>query len=275
MPELPEAETIARALEPFLAGRRIAQAVVLRADLLREPPVSFVQRIRGRLVEKVGRRGKNVVLTLDGHRGIVVNLGMTGRLLLTRAGERAPGALHPGVIFHLDEGPRLIYDDIRRFGSLRAYSADALRSWSRSLGPEPLARSFTVRALASLLNGSRAPIRSWLLDQSRVAGVGNIYANEALFRSGIHPLREAGSLEQEEVRSLHRALRRVLREAVRSRGTTLRDYRDPLGAEGSFGSYLAVYGREGEGCGRCGQPIVRIVLGGRSAFLCPRCQRKP
>ena len=160
----------------------------------------------------------------------------------------------------------------RRFGRLRLLSPGAYLEWSGSLGPEPLAGGFRTRHLTERLSRSRAPVRSWLLDQRRIAGVGNIYANEALARARIHPERAAHSLSGDEGRRLYRALRSVLREAVEARGTTLRDYRTAEGGEGSYGNVLRVYGKDGRACGRCGSTIIRIRFGGRSAFLCPRCQ---
>jgi formamidopyrimidine-DNA glycosylase len=199
---------------------------------------------------------------------------MTGRLLVALPGERCESR-HPAITFLLDHGGRLVYDDVRRFGSLDVLDRSRWRAWSQGLGPEPLSRSFTARSLRHDLGHSRTPIRSWLLDQKKIAGIGNIYANEALFLAKIHPYRPAGSLGDVETRALHRALRKILRSAVEARGTTLRDYRDPLGQQGSFGPQLAVYGREGGPCPRCGGVVMRTVFGNRSAFFCSRCQPEP
>jgi len=272
LPELPEAETIVRGLAPRLPGRRIVRAEVPRPDLIPGGVPRFSAGVAGALLVGVRRRGKNIVLELEGGAVILVNLGMTGRLLLPDEAGMVATAGHPGVILHLDTGEPLVYDDVRRFGALDFLDRREWRARSRSLGPEPLARGFTARRLAAALARSRSPVRSWLLDQRRLAGVGNIYANEALFLARIHPGRPAAELDPVEVRALHRALRRVLRAAIRSRGTTLRDYRDSSGEEGSFGPRLVVYGRDAEPCLRCGTPIRRFVLSNRSAFHCPRCQ---
>ena len=210
-----------------------------------------------------------MVLVLDDGSVILVNLGMTGRLLLPGAREEPT---HPGVTLELDDEVLLVYDDVRRFGVLETLTPEAWAERDGSLGIEPLSEAFTASALEKAAARSRSPVRSFLLDQGKVAGVGNIYANEALHRAGIHPCREARSLGEGEVRALHGALRTVLREAVEARGTTLQDYRDPTGDAGGFGARLRAYGRAGEACGRCGEPIQRIVFGNRPAFLCPSCQ---
>jgi len=276
VPELPEAETIVRGLRSPLADRRVEEVEVLRPDLLGTPEPAFREGVLGARMTAVSRRGKNIVLHIDaggsepGH--LVVNLGMSGRLLHRPHGDTSPAPRHPGVRLPLDDGSVLVYDDARRFGRLTHLDAAGFRRWGRTLGPEPLGRGFTPESLGRGLAASASPVRSWLLDQRRVAGVGNIYANEALFLAGIHPGTPARRIPDASVPGLHRALRTVLSDAIRARGTTLRDYRTAQGWEGSYQGHLRVYGREGEGCPACRTPIVRIVFGGRSAFHCPRCQ---
>jgi formamidopyrimidine-DNA glycosylase len=273
MPELPEAETIVRGLRPHLTGRTIREVRVLRPDLVVGSSAEISEQLAGRVVSEVGRRGKNIVLRLDdGVRG-VVNLGMTGRLLV--ADPEASPPLHPGLRCRLDSGAILWYDDTRRFGRIEVMSLPRWRGWSGTLGPEPLSASYTSERMARELARSASPVRSWLLDQRRVAGVGNIYASEALHGARIHPLRAASSLTREEASRLHRSLRRVLRAAIRYRGTTLRDYRDPLGREGGNAQRLRAYGRDGQPCLRCRATVERIVFSNRSAFFCPRCQPAP
>lgn len=269
MPELPEVETIVRGLRPALVGRTVVGVRVLRPDVLRQTPRRFSHALRNRTFESVSRRGKNIVARLSDDAVLVVNLGMTGRLLVS-----APSAAgtHPAVRFSLDQGPPLVYDDVRRFGVLEALDDEAWTERSRKLGPEPLSPSFTARRLHADLSASVSPVRSWLLDQRRVAGVGNIYANEALHLAGIHPRRAARSVSEVEARALHRTLRQVLRTAIRNRGTTLRDYRDASGATGDNAGTLRVYGRDGRPCLSCTERIERLVFGNRSAFYCPRCQ---
>ena len=273
MPELPEAETIVRGLRPRITGRAVRDVEVVRSDILRAPVAEFVQAVRGRAFRAVERRGKNVVAPLSGDRILAVNLGMTGRLLHFPEPPEAPEAPgHPAVRFPLDDGSLLVFDDVRRFGTVECLTAEAWVERSGRMGPEPLARGFSAGDLRGALGRSRTPVRNWLLDQRRVAGVGNIYANEALYHAGIHPRRPARDVGTDEAVKLHRALRRVLRNAIRAGGTTLRDYRTADGQRGSYGTALWVYGRDGAPCLRCGATVERIVFGNRSAFVCPRCQ---
>ena len=276
MPELPEVETIVRGIRPVLLGAEIRRVDILHRDVLRQEPDEFRTRLVGRRIRGIERRGKNTVIQLEGERKLVINLGMTGRLRVDppTSGERAP--THPALLFRLrrDGGGTgvLVYDDIRRFGALEALTDREWRRRARNLGPEPLDSGLTGSRFGELLARSRSPLRSWLLDQRRLAGVGNIYANEALFRARLHPLRAANSLTPREASVLLRSLRGVLSEAVEARGTTFRDYQDATGGRGAFSLRLEVYRREGELCSRCGAPIERLVFGNRSAFLCPRCQ---
>ena len=274
MPELPEAETIARGLQSLLPGKMIRAVHVLWSDVLAMRADAFRAALRNKRIQRVHRRGKKVVLVLEEGTRLVVSLGMTGRLLALLPDVPTPPAraTHPAVRFFFEGGGTLLYDDVRRFGTLECLSAEAWDARSRTLGPEPLSSAFTARKLAQGLAHSITPVRSWLLDQRRVAGVGNIYASEALWRARVHPVRPARTLTGREAGRLHRSLRRVLREAVEGRGTTLRDYRTAEGEPGSFSLSLSVYGREGSGCPRCSTPVERIVFANRSAFLCPRCQ---
>jgi formamidopyrimidine-DNA glycosylase len=273
VPELPEAETIARGLSRRVRGQKIAAVEVVHPDVLREPPRRFAEKVRGRTIRSVGRRGKNVLLELDGGDVLAVNLGMTGRLLLARAPRaRGGSAQHPAVRFRFRSGDALVFDDVRRFGTVECLSREQWMARSERIGPEPLSREFSAAGLFQALSNSRAPVRSWLLDQRRLAGVGNIYANEALFLARIHPSTPARALARKDAVRLHRALGRVLRRAIRAGGTTLRDYRNADGRKGRYGPQLLVYGRTGEPCFRCGTTIGRVVFGARSAFYCPRCQ---
>jgi formamidopyrimidine-DNA glycosylase len=272
MPELPEVETIVRQLAGRLPGHRFREVAVYRHDLLREPAPAFRKGLEGREVSAVTRRGKNILLHLSGQTYLLVNLGMTGQLLFRpcASGEELPR--HLAVAFSLEAGASLLYADVRRFGHLLRYSREDWEVESRRLGPEPLERALSPRAFHAALQASRSPIRSWLLDQTRVAGIGNIYASESLFRAGIHPQRPARSLREEESKALLLGIREVLRKAIRARGTTLRDYRTAAGDPGGFGPALQVYGREGEECPTCKARVERVVFANRSAFFCPRCQ---
>lgn len=273
MPELPEAETIVRGLRDAVVGETIARAEVLKPDILRESKRAFWPKVRNREIVAVERRAKNVLIRLEEGRVIAVNLGMTGRLLPfdePPRGRRRP--THPAVRFRFESGGLLVFDDVRRFGTVECLTDEEWRARSHRMGPEPLDPDFTADDLHRGLAASRSPVRSWLLDQRRIAGVGNIYAAEALFLAGIHPRRSAHSVDPDEAEALHGAIRRVLDAAIRAGGTTIRDYRTTTGDEGGFAPSLYVYGREGEACRRCEGIVEREVFGNRSAFLCPTCQ---
>ena len=270
MPELPEVETIVRDLDPLLRGFTIHVVDVLRPDLIdREDPEPFARSIEGSTIRGVTRRAKNIVADL-GDQLLLVNLGMTGRLGIVPAA--APPPLHLGVRFGLRDGRSLLYQDVRRFGRLWRMASAEWERWDAELGWEPLDPRLDAPTLAALLGRSRVAVKSWLMDQRRVVGIGNIYASEALFRAGIDPRRPANTLSIAEAERLLTAVRETLRHAIDFRGTTLSDYRDARGERGGFASELLVYGRGGEPCRRCATPIERLVQGGRSTFFCSRCQ---
>jgi len=272
MPELPEVETIVRQLAEPLPGKRILDVSVHRADLLREPAQAFSTGLQDQEILAVTRRGKNILLTLADESHLLVNLGMTGQLLFRPEEPLDDPPTHLGVRFLLSQGCSLLYVDIRRFGHLLRYSRTDWAKETTRLGPEPLGRWLNEPRFFAALSTSRAPIRSWLLDQTRVSGVGNIYAAEALFRAGVHPRRRANTLTTDESKALLKGIRKVLREAIRAQGTTLRDYRTASGDRGGFGPALHVYGRAGQECPNCKAAIERIVFANRSAFFCPHCQ---
>jgi formamidopyrimidine-DNA glycosylase len=273
VPELPEAETIVRDLQARLPGSTIVRVSVRHADVLHRglTPAKLGARLRGRAVTGVSRRGKNVVLELEGGWRVVINLGMTGRVVTSDA-QRAGELRHVAVSFHLADGRSILYDDARRFGDIDVRDAAGWLERDAELGVEPLSDAFTADALHSLTRTSITPIRNWLLDQRRIAGVGNIYAIEALHRAGVRPTRRARTLKRRETAALRDALRTVLQESIDARGTTISDYRDASGERGGFDQRLRVYDREGLPCGACGAAIRRVVLSNRSAFYCPRCQ---
>lgn len=271
MPELPEVETIVRDLARLLPGATVRDVEVVHADLVQgESAEEFAAGLRGAAFRGVTRRAKNILLETD--RGLlVVNLGMTGRLLVLGEGDVAP--THPGVRFRLEDGRELAYHDVRRFGCLQRYTPGAWARREEELGVEPLSDAFTAEWLHRNAQRSRVAVKTWLMDQRRVVGVGNIYASEALFRAGVDPRRPANALGENEAARVVEAVRGVLREAIDFRGTTLLDYRDASGERGEFAARLRVYDREGEPCRSCGTPVERIVQGGRSTFFCPQCQR--
>lgn len=273
MPELPEAETIVRGIRPALDGATIRCAHVVKPDVLRESARSFRARSENRRVDGVTRRGKNIVIELDDRVDtLLINLGMTGRVLPIAATRPTTPSTHPAVWFEMAPHGILVFDDVRRFGTVEILSEPEWEHRQRSMGPEPLSPRYRASDMTDALRRSRAPLRSWLLDQRRIAGVGNIYAAEALFRAGLHPQRVGQSVTPDEARRLHRSVRGILREAIANRGTTIQDYRDATGEPGNNAATLKVYGREGKPCVRCNTPIERVVFSGRSAFLCPSCQ---
>jgi formamidopyrimidine-DNA glycosylase len=270
MPELPEVETIVRDLARLLPGSTIRKIEVLRPDLIvDDTPEGFAAKIRGRKIRGVTRRAKNIVMDLGGDR-LLVNLGMTGRLLVTRTKDEEP--THLGVRLTLDKGRELRYHDVRRFGRLWTMTDDAWRAWDGELGVEPLSDDFTAEWLQQAAAKSRVAVKTWLMDQARVVGVGNIYASEALFRARVDPRRPANTLSADELARVRDGVRQVLTEAIEHRGTTFLDYRDASGEEGAFAARLKVYDREGQTCGVCGGTVQRLVQAGRSTFFCPSCQ---
>ena len=272
MPELPEVETIVRGLAEALPGARIERVHVLKPDLIEgEKAASFERALAGRTIASVTRRAKNILMDVGEGERLAVNLGMTGRLLMPSEGDPAP--THPGVRFALDGGRELLYHDVRRFGRLWRMTEEEWRAWEAKLGVEPLSDAFTAKWLHDAARKSRVAVKTWLMDQARVVGVGNIYASEALFRAKVDPRRPADQLTRREAGRVRDGVREVLAEAIEFRGTTLLDYRDASGEPGEFVKRLKVYDREGEPCVGCAGTVQRIVQGGRSTFFCPRCQR--
>jgi formamidopyrimidine-DNA glycosylase len=271
MPELPEVETIVRDLARLLPGATIKGIDVLRPDLIDgDTPQGFAKKVKGKRIRTVERRAKNIVMDLGDGR-LLVNLGMTGRLLVARAGEE--DATHLGARFTLDRKRELRYHDVRRFGRLWTMTEDEWRAWEGELGVEPLSDDFSVEWLRDKAARSRVAVKTWLMDQARVVGVGNIYASEGLFRAKVDPRRPANTLSQDELARVRQGVRQVLTEAIEHRGTTFLDYRDARGEMGEFAQRLKVYDREGQPCGVCGGTVERLVQGGRSTFFCPACQR--
>lgn len=274
MPELPEVETIAAELNGALTGRTITAVAVHWARTVAAPdPATFAAELCGRSICYVTRRGKWLALSLEPAGALLIHLRMSGRLLLEPAD--GPEDPHTRVVLALDNGQRLRFSDPRKFG--RMALVDCAEEVLSDLGPEPLAETFTPEQLAQMLGTRRTRIKPLLLDQHFLAGLGNIYTDEALWQAGIHPLRRANSLTDAEAARLHQAIRQVLTAAVAARGTTLEDtrYVGPNGVPGEFAARLAVYGRAGQPCRRCGTAIMRCVVGGRGTYLCARCQEKP
>ena len=295
MPELPEVETIRRQLEPEVVGRRIERAEVLDARWTRpEPPAATEEALPGRRIEAVARRGKYLIVRLDDGSALVVHLRMTGNLLLRPAGsgevadlmeserlggprlyESHPDARYLRARIAFDDGSELWFTDARRFGHGVVLAPDEIDPYFASrLGLEPLSGELTPEGLCALAAGRRAPLKSFLLNQAQIAGLGNIYADEALFRAHLHPLSPAGSMRLEHCEELRDGIVTVLELALRNRGSSIDDYRDARGDRGSMQDEFLVHTREGEPCVRCGEAIRRVVVAGRSTYFCPGCQKR-
>jgi formamidopyrimidine-DNA glycosylase len=276
MPELPEVETMVRDLQSRVTSRTIVGVETPFTGTIRFPdPSEFVQRLTGRRITCIWRRGKYAVFELDSGDALILHRGMTGSLLLRSPD--APREPHARLIFRLDDGSELRFDDPRKFGKaflMHAAGEERPMPWVR-MGPEPLTPDFTPEYLATVFRGRKAPVKPLLLNQEIVAGLGNIYVDESLFRAGIHPLRPAGSLSSDEIARLHGAIRGVLAHAVDGRGTTFSTYRDIEGRQGTYQATLSVFRKAGEPCPTCGTPIERTVVVGRGTHFCPECQRSP
>jgi len=279
MPDLPEVETVMRCLRQRLEGRRIQRAVLHRADLRWPFPEGLVQRITGARIEGFRRRAKYILMRLDGGDSLLLHLGMSGRMVVGPAHPNAP-VLHEHMVLETDDGWRVGFVDPRRFGSVDLVStaAEDGHRLLRDLGPEPLGEAFSAAHLSSRLVGRHTPLKSALLDQKIVAGLGNIYVCEALFRARLSPRRDAHTVAGARAARLVPAIKATLTEAIAAGGSSLRDYVQPSGELGYFQHAWKVYGREGEACERCPGPPVcegigRIVQSGRSSFFCGRTQR--
>jgi formamidopyrimidine-DNA glycosylase len=270
MPELPEVETTRRGIAPHLIGRRV-EAVIVRQPRLRWPvPRTLREKLPGQRIDAVERRAKYLLVHTSAG-SVLLHLGMSGSLRVL-AEETMPGA-HDHVDWRLDSGHILRYTDPRRFGSQLWQPLGATHKLLVALGPEPLSGDFDGVYLWKMSRGRAAPVKTFLMDQKIVVGVGNIYASEALFAAGIHPKRAAGAVSLARYERLAAEVKRILDHAITRGGTTLRDFISPDGTPGYFEQELFVYGRAGEACKVCGTPIRVVTLGQRSTFFCPRCQR--
>ena len=293
MPELPEVETVRLGIAPALEGRTITHAETRRGDLRRPFPHDFAARLKGRKVVALRRRAKYILADLDSGETLVIHLGMSGRMTVqdlkngnggakarkigTYVHETADGVgKHDHVVFETDAPARILFNDHRRFGLMDLVATETLEDDKlfRDIGIEPLSRGFNAKHLAASLDGKKTPIKSALLDQRVVAGLGNIYVSEALFRSHIAPKRLAGSLKAPEIGLLVTAIKKVLKDAIKAGGSSLRDHARPDGNLDEFQHHFLVYGREGLPCKLgCRDKVKRIVQAGRSTFYCPKCQK--
>lgn len=290
MPELPEVETIARELHARLVGRVVVESVVLRPDVLRDTtPAHLAHTLRGRAIERVWRRAKSAIISFHGDWHLLIQPRFTGAVIVDDDATGDAAAARPGdggnesalgaedpyatVVWQLDRGS-FRYRDVRRLGTVTLADAAGLVAYDSRIGAEPLDPTFDTHRLSGLLRGSRAAIKKVLMDQRILAGVGNIYANEALWRAGIDPSREARTMRTAEVERLHAALTSILAASITARGTTFRDYRDPSNRAGGFAAQLLAYGRGGAPCASCGTTLTEThAIDGRSTVFCHRCQR--
>jgi formamidopyrimidine-DNA glycosylase len=273
MPELPEVETIRRGLAATVKGKTITGAEVLIAKIVKAPdPETFIRLAAGKRIETIGRHGKYLLLALSDGYTLVAHLRMTGQFNYCPSG--TPVRKSTVAIFRLDDGHDLRFVEPRGFGILYLIPSgdlDTVPGLNR-LGPEPFSPEFTVDYLTGILASRRAKIKSLLLDQSLIAGIGNIYADESLFRAGIHPERTAASLSPEEIKRLYHAIRTEIAAGIEYRGTSVQSYFDVDGRKGSYQEHLKVYQQTGQPCPNCGMPIQKIKVGGRGTHICPKCQ---
>lgn len=268
MPELPEVETIVRDLNKSLRSKTFSNVIVHDAFVLRQQQKDFIRRIKGQAISKITRRGKAVIVHLASGEFLIIQLMMTGQLIANGAKD-----LHTRITFNFSDGSRLLYNDQRRFGQLRVVAHLSEVNHFNILGPEPFSKDFNPSLMSEAFHKTIRPIKNVLLDHTFVAGIGNIYACEILFRSRLSPRRQARRISRTEVKAMHRNIIEVLEEAIVHRGSSMRNYRDGAGQKGRFNERLAVYSRQGLPCPRCQKPIQRITLAGRGTFYCGHCQK--
>ncbi len=274
MPELPEVETIKRQLEAAVKGRTILGVEIIKAKKINVPAKEFVKAVKGAKIKSVGRRAKMLILYFSSGFSAVIHLKMTGRLLIKDA-TSLPSA-HTFVVFTLSGGKKLFWDDIRTFGYLKLMRTKKLPEFlaNQGFGPEPLDNSFTPAVLGACLKKyCKKKIKPLLLEQKCIAGIGNIYAAEALAYAGVHPFRRVGELSFKEIKKLHEGIRKILSSAIGARGSSADNYIDVYGKAGSFAPKLKAYGREGEKCFYCNGKIKKINMGGRGTYFCPSHQK--
>ena len=270
MPELPEVETVKNEIAPHFVGRTVKDVNLLWEGIVRRPTAAeFRSRLTGRKITGLARRGKYLLASLDNHEWLIFHLKMSGSLLVSPASSEPPRFTR--AVLHLDDGTSIFFRDPRKFG--RMWLVKDKESVVGELGPEPLELGFTPTLLAHLLNKRKAPLKAVLCDQKVIAGIGNLYADEALFLSKIHPLRAGGSLTPAELKRLHRAILEVLRKGIKNKGASIENYVRPDGTPGGAHLEFLVPRKAGAPCCRCGTPIERITVRGRGTYFCPKCQK--
>lgn len=274
MPELPEVETICRGLASTLIGKKFINVQTFRDNLRFPFPSNFTKSLEGRKVAGISRRAKYIFITLDNNTTLIMHLGMSGRIII-HTSLRNAREKHDHVVFHTDDGNEIVFNDPRRFGMMDLADSDKVSEHKliKNLGLEPLESNFSGEALHYLLRSRKVPVKLAIMNANLVVGVGNIYACESLFRSNIIPTRSAGSVSPEECNKLSGDIKIILQEAIKAGGSTLKDYVTSSGKAGYFQHNFKVYGRENDPCVTCGNPIKKIVQGGRSTFFCGACQK--
>ena len=272
MPELPEVETVRRGLEKLILGKTIQSVEVKYPKMIQTDLDAFRQDLPGQEIRSMGRRGKYLLFHLT-DLVLISHLRMEGKYFFYP--DEVPLRKHAHVFFHFTDGSTLVYEDVRKFGTMEVIIPELVDSYflAKKIGPEPTEADFKAPAFQAALKKSKKPIKSALLDQKLVAGLGNIYVDEALWRARIHPARPADSLKSAEVKRLREQIIEVLQLGIEKRGSTIRTYRNALGEDGTMQDFLQVYGKTGQPCARCGSPIEKIKLGGRGTHLCPHCQK--
>jgi len=274
MPELPEVETIKNDLRPLIEGRRFTGVHFAWPRMVLAPAVDdLTRRLPGRIIREVGRRGKYLILRLDSGESLVLHMRMTGSLRVGPACDARGGTIpYVTAVFSLDDGRELVFCDRRKLGTVSLLEDEGVLQ--ARLGPEPLDAAFTPRTLEERLKGRTAPVKALLCDQAFIAGIGNMYADEVLFRSRLHPLRQGGRLSRAKIRRLHTAIVEVLRKGIRNAGASISDYRRPNGEPGTQQDAFYVAHRGGQPCKVCSTPVERIVVRQRGTYFCPKCQRR-
>lgn len=281
MPELPEVETVRRGLAPAMEGKRILRVETRRKDLRFPFPANFNQRIEGAKLSHMGRRAKYLVAELSNGEALIMHLGMTGRFTVHGKGpgkfhhEAGADEKHDHVVFEMQGGARVVFNDARRFGFMDLWPTESLETYApfAGMGPEPISNAFSGAYLQEAFAGKKTPVKSALLDQNVVAGLGNIYVCEALFRSGISPKKLAGAIRRDKLELLAVEVRKVIEEAILAGGSTISDFKTADGELGYFQHTFRIYDREGEPCHVCTRPVKRMVQSGRSTFYCAQCQK--
>ena len=273
MPELPEVETVRRGLEKLIIGKKISSVEIRYPKMIKTDLNQFQKELPGQVVKSMGRRGKYLLFYLT-DKVLISHLRMEGKYFYYP--DQVPERKHAHVLIHFEDGGTLVYEDVRKFGTMELLAPELLEAYflSKKLGPEPTEQDFDLEIFRGALKKSKKPIKSHLLDQTLVAGLGNIYVDEVLWRAKVHPSRTSNSLSAQEARKVHDQTMEVLGQAVEKGGSTIRTYTNAFGEDGTMQEFHQVYDKTGEACSRCGSIIEKIQLGGRGTHFCPKCQRR-